>query len=154
MSMNSGRWTGLSAKAPPPLTLAWGWAGVVPFTLLCWASLQSDPGLSGVAATTLVPYGAIILTFMGGIHWGLAIDRVEHAGKLFNTGILPSLFAVAAIVLPYKIALFVLVLGFIGLLVFDLRLVHLNIAPAWYGRLRQQLTAVVVACLVVAGWFA
>ena len=151
MEMKTGQRIVLSAASPPHLTLAWGWAGVVPFILLSWASVQSDLGLAGFATTTLVPYGAIILTFMGGIHWGLAMDRGEHAGKLFNTGILPSLLAVAAIVLPYRSALFVLVLGFIGLLVLDRRLVRESIVPAWYGRLRLQLTAAVVTCLGVAG---
>ena len=60
--------------------LAWflALAGAVPFLLATAALFVSDASSVRVPAiTALVTYSAVILSFLGGIEWGLAI-RDEH----------------------------------------------------------------------------
>ena len=139
-------------KSTIPLpALIWGWGGVLPFAGICLALSFAEPSIAAFAQEVLVPYGAIILTFMGGVHWGLQMVRESSDRSLYTTGIAPSLFAVLAILFPVLPAIIVLGVGFIGLLIFDLWLMREGRVPRWYGRLRIQLTSAVLACLIVAG---
>ena len=143
--------TGQARKTIPEMAIFWGWAGVVPFALLTGTAISLPADVVGKALQMLVAYGAIILTFMGGVHWGIAMKDGEGRAWLYTTGILPSLVAVLAIALPSKPAIVTLAIGFAGLLVYDIQLVRHGHAPKWYARLRLQLTLAVIACLTVAG---
>jgi Protein of unknown function (DUF3429) len=52
---------------------AWalGLAGLLPFIALSWLSWRASPW----AHTMLLQYGAIILSFVGALHWGLALGK-------------------------------------------------------------------------------
>ena len=144
--------TSSAAELPdrqPVITALWGWAGVAPFAALAAAAVFADPEAAAFALEKLVSFAAIILTFMGGVHWGLAMKTESPGWHLYTTGIVPSLFAVTAIAVPTHWALPVLITGFVTLLLYDLRLVRQSYAPQWYGRLRIQLTLSVVALLTV-----
>ena len=138
----------------PSQALLWGWAGVLPFAMAAGAIGFAGTDVAQVAAQILVPYGAIILTFMGGAHWGIATRQSADYAWLYTTGILPSLVAVVAISLPLLPAIAVLAVGLVALLLGDLVLVRRDLLPAWYGRLRTQLTVAVLVCLAVAGFTA
>ncbi len=136
--------------------LGLGWAGVVPFAVLAAvAVLQIDlPGFE--ARALLVDYGAVILSFMGGVQWGLSMTRSQSdgiSGKGYAISVLPALLGVAAAQFAPVIALPVLVIGFCGLLAFDLWTVREGLAPIWYRSLRWQLTIAVVVSLMSAWLF-
>lgn len=135
----------------PTPALLWGWVGVIPFASICFVFGLAEPSLAAFAQKALAPYGAIVLTFMGGVHWGLQMIREAPENLLYTTGIGPSLFAVVAILLPVQLALIILSMGFVGLLLFDLWLMRVGCVPRWYGQLRIQLTSAVLICLAVAG---
>ncbi len=149
--------TGNTPPAPqthiPMGALAWGWAGVIPFVALTAAIILASLSWKLIATTILVPYGAIILTFMGGVHWGVVMNRSQTGALLYSSGIMPSLFAVGSILVPSLFAIPLLIAGFIVLLIYDLWLVRTAILPKWYGQLRIQLTAAVVACLLIVALF-
>ena len=138
----------------PGIALAWGWAGVIPFTALAGLTALAEPHIQAFALQILVPYSAIILTFMGGVHWGIIISRIQNGMYLYTTGIMPSLAAVLAILVPLDFAIAVLGVGFLALLLCDLWLVRTAVLPKWYGKLRIQLTLAVIVCLAVAGFTA
>lgn len=135
----------------PHATLAWGWAGVVPFAALSLAIAFADDTMAARIDQILISYGAIILTFIGGVHWGMEMSRQGRGWLLYTSGICPSLVAVVAILLPFHFALMALAIGFGGLLAFDLWLGHQQLVPQWYSQLRIKLTSAVLACLLVAG---
>jgi len=137
------------ARRLPVAAFVWGWAGVIPFVALACAIVLADEQWKHYASNTLVSYSAVILTFMGGVHWGVVMVRTQTSTLLYFTGIVPSLFAVGSILLPSIFALPLLITGFITLLICDLWLVHAKILPKWYGHLRVQLTSAVVICLLV-----
>lgn len=129
-----------------------GLAGVLPFAGAAAASLGSAP-LSAFASQALLAYGAVILSFLGGLQWGLVI-REGHAGYLeLGRGVLPSLVGWAALLLGGRGSLVLLAAAFLLVLVVDIRLTRAGIAPTWFPRLRGVLTGAVVLCLLVAAAF-
>lgn len=139
----------------PAAPLILGLAGVLPFAGYL-AALLTGLGLPpAIAAEGLALYGAIILSFMGGVQWGLAIVArdAQHmpSARWLALSVVPALIGWAALLLlPVKLALIVLAAGFAGLLGYDLRVVARGDAPVWFGRLRKLLTLLVTAILLTA----
>lgn len=115
-----------ASKQPVPASALWlGALGAVPFVALAIAGFFGDAAFRQAVATAQVYYGAVILTFLGGIQWGLAIsgaspqdtDTVDTQ-RLF-IGILPALIGWGALLLPYPATMIVLILGFLALLIYD-----------------------------------
>jgi len=138
-----------------PQSAAWlGGLGAVPFIGLAGVA----PFLTGaprvLAAHALVAYGATILSFLGGVHWGLAIgsetsaDRSHLRNKLI-VSVIPSLAAWAALLFPETTGLLILALSIAAMLWVDLRTTRLGQAPLWYPKLRIPLTTMVVASLLL-----
>jgi len=127
-----------------------GYAGLVPFMAFSIGSWISLPYFSD-AVQILIAYAAIILAFMGAIHWGQAMSRTsQQHGKYFYASVIPALTAWIALLLPETLALVVLVCGFIALYAYD-RTVSISQAfPDWYIPMRKNLTLVVVLCLSAA----
>lgn len=58
-----------------------GYAGLIPFgvlSLLLWL-VKAD--LHPFVATALLCYGAVIASFLGGIHWGIAFSLAPHKSE-------------------------------------------------------------------------
>jgi hypothetical protein len=62
----------------------------------------------------------------------------------------PALIAFGASFASPAAALLILAVGFALLLAYDLRRVSRGVGPAWYARLRVQLSTAVVTCLAAA----
>lgn len=147
--------TGTETRVPP----AAGWLGglgAVPFVALAAAVALLDGPPRGLAVQALAAYGAVILSFLGGIHWGLAI-ATPAAGETGSGltarlawSVVPSLAGWAALLVPPTIGLFGLAAAFAAMLGFDLLATRAGDTPAWYPRLRIPLTLAVVGSLLLA----
>jgi hypothetical protein len=135
----------------PRIALVLGLAGLLPFLA---AAAELGFGMTGLpwnAEVAIKTYGAVILSFMAGVHWGLALRDNSSAGYIAS--VVPAILAWAAVAfLPSAPACVVLGAGFIALLIYDISVVNAGRAPQWYTRLRIGLTTVVVTCLAVAAW--
>ena len=135
-----------------PTPAAWlGGAGVIPFAagaLGAWA-LPAPWDLWALQAQVF--YGACILSFMGAVHWGLAM--ADYGGvpgaswQRLGGSVVPALLAWGALLLTPVLGLLVLLLTFAGLFMADLRVTRAGLAPGWYPRLRKPLTLLVVLSL-------
>ena len=136
----------------PRPALILGLAGLIPFFGLSAASALRVQTPYGSASLWLAAYGAIILSFMGGAQWGLAVARPVRKGawRAYAVSTLPALVAWPALFLPITWALATLSVTFASLLGYDLWTVRRGEAPEWYGQLRLGLTAAVVLCLTFA----
>ena len=150
----------LSGSSSVPSAAKWlGAVGLLPFIGLASASVVSEPSQLDPAAFALVAYGAVILSFLGGIHWGLTISSSVSLtdGKAFFrrlcVSVLPSLLGWGALFLPLSTGLFVLAAGFTLLLLYDLWASRAGQAPSWYPSLRLPLSLVVIVTLSVAAVF-
>jgi hypothetical protein len=126
-------------------TAIWlGAAGALPFIAAVLAGLLlADSLIAQWTEQAAFLYGAVILSFLGGIHWGLALTRARADSRAYIIGVIPSLVGWGAVLLPMRIGLVVLALGFIGQFLMDLRLS----LPGWFRTLRLALTIVVSASL-------
>ena len=136
-----------------PRTVAWlGYGGLLPFLMLAPASLL-DHHHGALWSDALVAYGAIILSFIGALHWGLAMslpglsDRQRSAW--FTWSVVPALIAWPAVLFSPIVAAPLLVIGFIAHYLQDRRLAGQATLPDWYLPLRLRLSSVAVVCLVV-----
>jgi len=92
-----------AAPAPSPPSDAahrLGNAGLVPFiagALLVWFV---RPDARPYATLALSAYAAVIVSFLGGIHWGIGFRESAPPPSLFVWGIVPSLAAWLAVMMP------------------------------------------------------
>ena len=139
-------------STPPRPALYLGFSGALPFLAGLALLFTSDASLRGWGAWLLLIYGTIILSFMGGIHWGAAMGRNDESFGALGRSVLPSLLALPAVAWGGAPGLLILALGFGGLLIYDESEVRAGRLSSWYPRLRRPLTAIVVACLVVGAF--
>ncbi|MDH5264527.1 MAG: DUF3429 domain-containing protein [Betaproteobacteria bacterium] len=138
--------------------LAWflAFAGAVPFLLATAALFVSDASSVRVPAiAALVTYAAVILSFLAGIEWGLAIrdESGTESTRAIALGLstVSSLAAWAVLWLPSPtwqvgsaLALFVAVWGA------DQWMAGRGLLPTWFVDLRTVVSALVAAILAVA----
>lgn len=142
---------------PLPRTVAWlGYGGLLPFLALAPASLL-DHHHGMLWSDALYAYGAIILSFIGALHWGLVMSLPElterQRSAWFTWSVVPALIAWPAVLFSPPLAAPLLIVGFIAHYLQDRRLARQATLPDWYLPLRIRLTSVAVVCLV-AGVFA
>jgi hypothetical protein len=141
-------------RSLPPVAIALGVAGLVPFMLLGLGAVGANADRAFGAAEALVGYGAVILAFLGGVHWGFTLGEAEDRSAVrarLALGVLPSLVGWLAILcgiigLPVS-SMVVLIAGFTGTLVVEFRAQKRDLLPAGYLALRTALTCVVVPIL-------
>lgn len=129
--------------------------GLLPFVTLATqiaTHLPLGSAYTEPARQALVVYGAVILSYLGGIQWGLAVASADRsdAWRRYGFSILPSLIACAGLWLGGRNGLLVLIAGFSVWCVYELWSTGLGEAPPWYGRLRLGISVLAIACLVAA----
>jgi hypothetical protein len=134
----------------PPLAAQLGYAGLIPFVALSIGMWVLPEAYQDQASAALLAYAAIILSFMGAAHWGIAIAGEKVDSWQLGLSVIPALIAWFASFASPMINYSILIVAFAGLCVYDGRMVKQGKAPAWYPKLRTPLTAVVVASLILA----
>lgn len=132
-----------------------GYAGVIPFVALAGlAWLSTTVGFGGVRPAILAAvaaYGAVILSFLGAVHWGRIIStpREDPLGSLWLlASVIPSLIGWAALLLPPSAGVPLLLAGFVLAWDGDRRATASGLLPAWYGALRTRLSLLVGSSLI------
>ena len=130
----------------PVWALRLGYAGLIPFMLgaaLVWLANEADAHV--FATTTLAGYGAAIVSFLGGILWGLAFRDASPDPRLLGWGVSASLLAWVAAARPPYAGLVVLGVLLIACYAVDRRLYPQHGVAHWLT-LRFRLTAVASLC--------
>ncbi|MFP4132071.1 MAG: DUF3429 family protein [Thiohalospira sp.] len=129
---------------------ALGYGGLVPF-IAGAAALAVRPD-SPLVANALAGYAAVILAFLGAVHWGRVLAHPERADapRLLQWGVIPALLAWIALLAPPPVGLG-LMLGLVALVhVVDRQLLASDPAMAVYRRLRRHLSWGVLALLALS----
>jgi hypothetical protein len=150
--MNSKEGSDAMMTTIPAAALWLGGTGLIPFIAPVVALWLGSPAWREPAWAVLHGYAAIILSFLGAVHWGAAL-RDNDPGRLWQAmgwSVVPALLAWVTLMLPHRHGVALLLLGFAAQYWMDRRAVTLGWLPAWYGRLRRALTAGVTACLALA----
>ena len=124
----------------PPLASPMGFGGLIPFFICAGTAHSGVAPWAGLALVISGVYGAVILSFVGAVHWGLAMQS-DRSPAWFVWSILPALYAWPPIVfLDTRTALLALVPGFIISWNVDRRAAKAGLIPRWYMQLRTMLT--------------
>lgn len=132
----------------PPVALWLGVGGLIPFlapALFVW--MPPSQGWQGIAGTFGMVYGAIILSFLGGVRWGGALHHLDT--RTFILSVLPALLAYGVLVFP-AIPLGPLLLAACHSVqgLSDISAARNGMLPVWYARLRAGLTLGAVSSLL------
>lgn len=137
----------------PVLAKALGYGGVIPFVVLsvCIAA-GVDLERLGIAdaSAKLLGYAAVIISFIGAVHWGIAMQRTDDKQSvLFIYSVVPALVAWVWLFFDVKAALFGMGLTIVAMLFVDRSLLT-GLVPQAYLRMRLHLTVIVATCLFLA----
>ncbi|KAL1937631.1 hypothetical protein VTO73DRAFT_13017 [Trametes versicolor] len=161
--------TNAVAHAVPQPYVIFGLAGGLPYLGASGATvyLAHQAGLAaqglvpnidpGVAITILdqalqlqVTYGAVMLSFLGALHWGF--EFAGYGGQKFYPRLLlgaaPVVFGWSTLALDPTMALIAQWFGFTGLWWADLRATGAGWAPLWYSQYRFYLSILVGTCII------
>ena len=111
------------------------------------------PEWAGLAALALLTYAAVIVSFLGGIHWGLAMPLAQTRRGLLIWGVLPSLLAWAGMLLNSAWGLLLMAASLLLCYIVDCKIYRSLRLDSWLS-LRALLTFVaVLSCLAGAAAF-
>ena len=136
---------------PPPWVTRLGYAGLLPFCFSAAGIWLLAPDQASLASLALVGYGATIVSFLGAIHWGLAM-REPHVGEAtpYVWGVAPSLMAWMALLVTPLSGLLILTLVLWACYAVDVRVYSSYQLQHWLP-MRLRLTAVAsLSCLAGA----
>lgn len=142
----------------PRPALFLGLFGLVPFAACSVAVWTPIPLWQFEGLRLQLGYGAVILAFLGGVHWGKALaDRPGVGGNgdgdlnwmRLGWSVAPSLIAWFALRMSPDFALIVFITAFAMAFLVDRHAVRSGFFPEWYLPLRKVLTLGVLACLIL-----
>ncbi len=154
----------VAAGSIPSPALILGLGGLIPFVALAAASaagraddISAWAGLAQGSLSLhdlLVGYGAVILSFMGGVQWGLTMllagDDSRRQWQGFAASVVPALVAWPALFMPAPFSLLLVAGALVVLLLYDLQAIRAGRAPRWYASLRIILTIGAAGSLAIA----
>ncbi|MCU0831911.1 MAG: DUF3429 domain-containing protein [Rhizobiaceae bacterium] len=121
-------------------------AGALPFLAAAILTLLFDGSYQGwIAEEIATLYGAVILSFLGGVRWGAGLARGPVEALPFS--VLPSLAGFFSLFMDVRSALIVLTGAFALQMIWDA--VSGSVLPEWFIRLRLAITIVVILCLAI-----
>ncbi|MFT6107083.1 MAG: hypothetical protein ACJA0S_001254 [Rickettsiales bacterium] len=100
----------------------------------------------------LIAYGAIILSFVSGMHFSYAIlqDKIPIRLLIFSNII--ALFAWCCLLMDFKLSLAILLLCYLFNILIDF-IAHKNsIIEKWFFDLRLRISLIVMICLLINFW--
>ncbi len=137
----------------PPLAVILTVASLIPFFVCALTAVRADPAGGQVSAIALITYGAVVLSFLGGVHWGFVLEGREEPGERNRLvlGVLPGLIGWGGTLLGITthpvLGLTVLIAGYIGTAVVEGRAHQIELVPRGYMMMRWGYTVAVVAVL-------
>lgn len=142
-------------RSPVPSAPLWlGAGGLVPFIVLAGALWIVPAEYHPTLHDWLRTYAAVILSFVGAVHWGIALLHRDMGDQdravVMAWSVVPGLVAWVSLLMSLRTGLTLTGAMFVIHYTMDRTLASRFPIPDWYLRLRSGLTIVVVACLGVA----
>ena len=123
------------------------YAGVLPF--LGAAIIPAvKPNFLGLSYDNIIlTYGAVIASFVAGVHWGIYLFK-DPPLNLFIHSNIAALLAWSAVLVVHPGSAFMLLLCFLYLIVIDRQLSKAGILESWYLRMRLIATTLVIVAFL------
>jgi hypothetical protein len=138
----------------PALAVILGIAGLIPFIICGLGATAANDVRSSLSAFALIGYGAVILGFLGGVHWGFTLSVQHDPAERFrlSLGVLPAIVGWLALALTFAtsqavLGLAILIAAYVGTVVVEWRAHARGLVPDGYIGLRVGISAVVILLL-------
>lgn len=149
------------AQAVPQPALLWGAAGVIPYISTAGASiwlarkehlvsmgLEKSMDVETASALLLhaqniqAGFGAVLLSFLGAIHWGFEFSKYggQIGNRRYALGVMPLVLGWPTLLLAPQMALIAQWAAFVAVWFADLRATSAGWVPQWYSTYRFWLT--------------
>jgi len=123
-----------------------GYLGLVPFIAGAVVALLFED-LHQLALRAFLLYSIVILSFMGGVHWGLALILGTRQSARLLIAVIPALVGwITLLVLPVHLALAILGGAYIAQWFIDRPILAELPTPPWYVEMRPRLAYTVAGC--------
>lgn len=136
----------------PTAALWLGATGALPFIASAIGAHVLDEVAAEIAKRALFIYGAVIVSFLGGVQWGLCISEGQDLPRRLPISVIPSLIAWVGLLMTPDLTPYFLIAAFVFVFLFDFLADKSGQAPAWYIRLRVPLSATVILCLIIGAF--
>ncbi|WP_394690833.1 DUF3429 domain-containing protein [Hoeflea sp.] len=137
------------------IATAWFLAGLgaVPFVAMALGQ-AIVPGFANAhlgGDQAFLGYGAVILSFMGGVRWGAALapSSAPTSAETMILSVAPSLAGWLALLIDRPWSLLLLLVGFILQGAWDVASARNGSLPSWFGKLRMVISAIVAASILI-----
>ena len=134
-----------------PLFLSLG--VVFPFVLLSAGLWFLPYEYKLLALYNLLNYSVIILSFIGAVHWGVAITKGIKSYKHYLIAITPALlswFMLIGFFANYIVILIFFLLAFLTMFFIDMHYTKSGFFPVWYLPLRKLVSIIVIISIGLA----
>lgn len=141
------------AGGTPAPAVILGVAGLVPFVGLTAIAAFAPVPYYAFVLYALLGYGAVILSFVGALHWGYAVKRGARGAQAwmqYGWSVLPALAAWLSLLVPVWTGLRLQAGALVACYVFDRVMGRYDPNPRWLLRLRAALTVVAAVSLTIA----
>lgn len=139
------------SKWPTRLSQFLAWLGAIPFIIALLVSFSTVRlQYWAIIVVLMSTFSALIVTYIAGSHWGLAMQVPDKVSKKFIiSSHLLTLFAWIGILFPsWLVSWCVLLICFWAVLAIDYRFMQLGCMTKNYLKMRLQITTVVSVCLL------
>lgn len=130
-----------------------GYAGLIPFAAAAATAALGPPAWRAPAVSALLAYGAVILSFLGAVHWGVALRASpEEAPALWPRlvlGVLPAMVAWLGLLAPAAFGLVLLAASLCAVAAVETMAARRGRLPRDYLALRWRLSLGAAACLLL-----
>ncbi len=138
----------------PAIAIPLSLLGLVPFFVFAFGAVGHIPETAERMLIALIDYAGLILSFGGGVHWGLAlVPGAVRPSVRFGAGVLPLIVAWVALVLAQfvapSVALAVLIAGYLATVLTEHRAAQRMMVPQRYVWLRWGFSFVGVVLMVM-----
>ena len=127
-----------------------GYCGLIPFVgLSVWYAMTTNVQQAGFVLSALLAYAAIILSFVGAIHWGRSLHEphMVKSNLLQLISIIPTLLGWVALLVPAQVGLMILIVSFFLIYLFD-RIQYRELF--WMQKIRFNLSMGVIFTLLIS----
>ncbi len=136
-----------------PAAIVLGAGGLIPFIGLAALTALGPVTWYVYWLTALSQYGAVILTFVGALHWGYALKRGAQGSTAwlqYGFSVVPALLAWVSLSFDVWTALRMQAAALLACYGFDMAMTRVDAVPAAFLKLRAVLTLTGATALIVA----
>ncbi len=138
----------------PAIAIAFSLLGLVPLVFFAFGAVGHIPETAERMLVSLIDYAALILSFSGGVHWGLALlPGAVRPSARFGASVLPLIVAWVGLVLAQMVspavALAVLIAGYLAIVLTEHQAAQRLLVPSRYIWIRWGFSVVSMVMMVM-----